>query len=62
LKAYKPLFEHLYSKFGGKHCKPGQKLFMMIDEFDSFVNEIGLINDLFPSREVPVMFNQAMQV
>ena len=40
--------------------KPGEKWFMTEDEFEAFVQDAGLINDMFFSRDVPVCFNLSM--
>ena len=34
MKAHTKIWEHFYSKYCGKHKKPGQKDYMMVDEFD----------------------------
>ena len=36
LKAYSKIWEQLYNRHSGKHALPGQKPFMMVDEFDDF--------------------------
>lgn len=60
MKAYSKLWTHLYNKFSGRHALPGQKPFMMQDEFETFVIESGMINDSLAQREVPLIFNLSM--
>ncbi|CDW85718.1 UNKNOWN [Stylonychia lemnae] len=60
LKAYMPVFMHIYNNFGGTHRKPGQKMFMTVDEFENFVLTVPLVNDLFGQRDSSVAFNLAM--
>lgn len=62
LKAYKPLFEHLFQTFGGSHKKPGEKHFITIDEYDSLLTEAEIVNDMLYQRDIPVHFNQSMQI
>lgn len=60
LKAYLPLFNHVYNTYGGTHKVPGQKTFMTVDEFVKLVTEGGFVNDLFVSRDTSLCFNLAM--
>jgi len=60
LKAYAPLFQHLFNVYGGTHKKPGQKHFMTVDEFDALFTESGLVNDLLNQRELALFFNLGM--
>jgi hypothetical protein len=34
LKAYLPILQAVYKKYSGKLCKPGQKPFMCVEEFN----------------------------
>ena len=45
LKAHFPIFDQLYKTFGQHYLKPGDKPFMMSDEFDNLMQACGLIND-----------------
>ncbi|CDW85738.1 UNKNOWN [Stylonychia lemnae] len=60
LKAFRPLLEWIYHKFGGTHKKPGEKTFMTVDEFENFINVANLCNDLLFQRDICVCFNLAM--
>ena len=42
-----PLFNHLFNNFGGSHRKPGEKMFMTVDEFENFIFTVPLVNDIF---------------
>ena len=37
LKAHYPIFDKLYKEYGGKYVKPGEKLYWMVDEFETFI-------------------------
>eukprot|EP00347_Sterkiella_histriomuscorum_P020671 403336916 len=60
LKAYLPVFQHVYNNYGGTHRKPGQKMFMTVDEFENLILSVPLVNDLFGQRDTSVAFNLAM--
>ena len=60
MKAYRGLWEELYKMYSGKHAMPGQKKFMMVDEFDDFVQSSGMINSELAAREIPLIFNLSM--
>jgi len=60
LKAFRPLLEWVYHKYGGTHKKPGEKTFMTVDEFENFINMTNLCNDLLFQRDICVCFNLAM--
>ena len=62
IRVFEPLWKHLYKRFSGKHKKPGQKDFMMQDEFDEFVVQSGWLNDGLAAREIPLIFNLSMLV
>jgi hypothetical protein len=47
-----PIFKNLYKKFGCTHMKPGDKPFMMADEFESIFLNGGLLSDTFASRDL----------
>ena len=57
LKAYLPLMENVYNTYGGTHRKPGQKMFMTLDEFENFVVSAGMINDMLMARDISVLFS-----
>jgi hypothetical protein len=59
LKAYKPMFMHLYHSYGGTTCKPGEPTFMIASEFSRLIDDARLVNDLFNYNECALMFNQA---
>jgi hypothetical protein len=62
MKAHKPLWEYFYKINTGKHALPGSKPFMMVDEFDIFVQSSGMLNDELAAREIPLMFNLSMHI
>jgi len=47
LKAYLPLFKHIYETLGGTALLPGQKHHMTVSEFENFALQSLLINDVF---------------
>ncbi len=59
-KAFQQLFKLIYEKYGGSHVKPGQKHFITVDEFETFILDIQLVNDLMGTRDISVCFNLAM--
>lgn len=59
-KSHLPIFEFLYKTFGNHYLKPGDKPFMMVDEFENIFITAGLIDDYFVSRDVILSFNNAM--
>ncbi len=60
MKAFKPLLTFIYERYGGTHKKPGEKTFMTVDEFENFINETKLCNDLLFQRDICVCFNLSM--
>ena len=60
LRAFEPLLLHVFATYGGTHKKPGEKSFMTVDEFERFINDSGLCNDLLYQRDICVCFNLAM--
>ena len=60
LKAYLPVFKHIYENFGGKELLPGQKYHMNVSEFESFCTTAPLVNDIFGTRDAAYCFNMAM--
>lgn len=62
LKAHFPIFDQLYKLFGQHYLKPGDKPFMMNDEFDNLLQVSGLINDNFVSRDSVLSFNAAIMI
>jgi len=59
-KAYTPLVEAIYKKYSGKAWKPGQKNFMSLEELQTLVEDLGLLNDQLVQREIDICFNLAM--
>lgn len=59
-KSHFPIFDALYRNFGCHHLKPGDKPFMMVDEFENIFLSAGQINDTFVSRDLTLCFNNAM--
>jgi hypothetical protein len=59
LKAFKPVFWHLFMTYGGTTKRPGEAHFMIASEFNNLVNDAHFINDLFPAIKIPLMFNLA---
>mmetsp|Transcript_40271 Transcript_40271/g.29012 ORF Transcript_40271/g.29012 Transcript_40271/m.29012 type:complete len:118 (+) Transcript_40271:1113-1466(+) len=51
LKAFKPVFQHVYKNYGGHRVQPGEKMYMAIEEFEEFVTDAGLINDICVVRD-----------
>jgi hypothetical protein len=47
LKAFLPVFKHVYDTFGGTSLMPGQKFFMSVSEFETFALAVPLVNDVF---------------
>ena len=60
-KAHFPIFDKLYKQFGCHYLKPGDKPFMMVDEFENIFVNAGLVNDNFVGRDCALSFNIAMQ-
>jgi len=60
MKAYKKIWEHIYTANAGKHTLPGAKKFMMRDEFEMFVEGSLLMNDMLPQRDATLIFNLSM--
>jgi len=60
MKAYKKVWEHIYTANAGKHSLPGAKKCMMKDEFEMFVEFSLLMNDLMPARDASLIFNLSM--
>lgn len=49
-----------YITYGGNFIKPGEKVYMTCEEFENFINDTGLCNDLFSQRELATCFNLSM--
>jgi len=60
MKAYKKVWDHIYAANAGKHSLPGAKKCMMRDEFEIFVENSLLMNDLLPQRDASLIFNLSM--
>ncbi len=52
IKAHYSIFEELYKGFGGTHRKPGEPLYMTVDEFERLITEAGLVSPHFVSRDI----------
>ena len=50
----------MYNGYGGTHRKPGDKMFMAVDEFENVLADAGLVSDSFGSRDINVCFNLSM--
>jgi len=61
-KAYKPALDAVYAKFSGRKAAPGQKSFMSREEWSDLCSQAGLINDLFPARDVDLTYCLAMSL
>mmetsp|Transcript_1188 Transcript_1188/g.731 ORF Transcript_1188/g.731 Transcript_1188/m.731 type:complete len:248 (+) Transcript_1188:1537-2280(+) len=59
-KAHFPIFDKLYKEFGQHYLKPGDKPFMMMDEFENLMQSSGFVNDTFAQRDIYLSFNTAM--
>ena len=59
-KSHFPLFDYIYKNYGCHYLKPGEKPFMMVDEFEKFFVTSGLISDTFVQRDIFISFNNAM--
>jgi hypothetical protein len=46
-KAHFPIFEKIFKSYSGKHMKPGDKQFMMADEFEVLIVNGNLIGDTY---------------
>lgn len=60
MRAYLPLWKYLFAKYGASGDGFGKEKSLEMDEFESFVNDSGLINDEMAAREIPICFNQSM--
>ena len=60
-KSHFPILDKLYKQFGSHYLKPGDKPFMMVDEFENMFVAAGLVNDNFVGRDCYTSFNLAMQ-
>ena len=60
MKVYKLVWEHFDKRFSGKHKKPGQKDYMIVDEFDEFVTSSGLLGDDLTAIDLSLIFNLSM--
>lgn len=59
-KSHLPIWEHLFNSFGGRNKKPGERHYIMVDEFDTMWQYSGLVNDDFGARDAFTFFNAAM--
>ena len=60
LKAHMKVWEHMYSKHSGRHARPGMKPFMMVDEFDDWVQASNLLNELMTAKNISYIYNVSM--
>jgi hypothetical protein len=61
-KSHFPIFDYLYKTYGCHYLKPGDKPFMMSDEFDTLMQSSGVVNDNFGARDIALSFNNAMMI
>lgn len=59
-KSHFPIFDYIFKKYGCGYLKPGEKPFMMVDEFQRFLLTSGLVGNLFVERDIFVCYNSAM--
>jgi hypothetical protein len=59
-KSHFPIFDCIYKNFGCHYLKPGDKPFMMVDEFENLMQTAGLIDDKFVGRDCNISFNASM--
>jgi hypothetical protein len=52
--------DHLFKSFGGKNKKPGERQYIMADEFDQMWQYSGLVSDDFGPRDAYINFNASM--
>lgn len=57
MRAYIPLWKYLFAKYGASGEGFGKEKSLEMDEFDTFVNDSGLINEELAAREIPICFN-----
>lgn len=60
LKSHYPLFDYIFKHYGCGYLKPGEKPFMMVDEFQKFFVTTGLISNTFVERDIFISYNNAM--
>ena len=60
LKAHMKVWDHMYNKYSGRHALPGMKAFMMVDEFDDWVQQSNLLNDLMTAKNISYVYNVSM--
>ena len=60
LKSHFPILSNIFKNYGCHHMKPGDKPFMMSDEFETIWTYCGLFNDSFAQRDSFLCFNYSM--
>ncbi|CAD8054554.1 unnamed protein product [Paramecium sonneborni] len=53
---YKQAIDYVYTNNSQKKVKPGEALFMFLDEYKDICNNINLYNDNFVEREINLTF------
>jgi hypothetical protein len=56
VKAFKPVFWHLFKKYGGKNIPPNEPFSMVNSEFMQLVTQAQLINECLPERDISLHF------
>ena len=59
-KAHRPILDHLYKKYSGRKCVPGQKAFMSLEEFRELCRDARLTSEKGTVREIDLAFAVAM--
>ena len=62
LRAYRPLLENVYKKYGAREIVPGQELSMSLSEFRRVCIEAKIVNSEFTSREIDMCFSKSMAI
>ena len=57
LKSHFPLFQYMFKNYGCGYLKPGEKPFMMVDEFQRLITTTGLISNTFVERDIFICFH-----
>ena len=45
MKAFRPVFKHLFREYGGKKQMPGQRNYIAMEEFELLCQETGILAD-----------------
>ena len=61
MKAFRPVFKHLFREYGGKKQMPGQRNYIAMEEFELLCQETGILADgLCTTAQVRLCYNLAM--